>query len=260
MTGQAHARTDDLLTELVELVETARAVPMSASCVVPREHVLDLLDELREALPPEMDEAHVSSRTATAACRGRAVGAGAKATAEADPVTSAAEAAQIASDAEARHAGRRDSARMTSPRTPGHELVREAEGRAHEIVEAGEPSTRTWCRPAGAPDRAEGRRGARRGRGYRHGRRRLLRRSTRSAADQYAAACELTPRRIADRTLADLVAVLERATATAEQGRQALAAPARQRPADRPSIAGPAGPRRRVSDNPPISGAAAWLR
>ena len=57
MTDQALRRVDELLTELVELVETARTVPMSSSCVVPREHVLDLLDDLREVLPPEMVEA-----------------------------------------------------------------------------------------------------------------------------------------------------------------------------------------------------------
>lgn len=50
-------RADELLTELVELVETARTLPMSASCVLPRERVLDLLDELRETLPVEIDEA-----------------------------------------------------------------------------------------------------------------------------------------------------------------------------------------------------------
>ena len=52
------ARVAKLLNELVEVVETARVVPMSASCVVPREHVLDLLDALREALPSELDAAH----------------------------------------------------------------------------------------------------------------------------------------------------------------------------------------------------------
>ena len=57
MTDQALRRVDELLTELVETIETARAVPMSSSCVIPREHVLDLLDELRDVLPPEMDEA-----------------------------------------------------------------------------------------------------------------------------------------------------------------------------------------------------------
>jgi cell division septum initiation protein DivIVA len=50
-------RADELLTQLVELVETARAIPMSGSCVVPREHTLDLLDDLREVLPLEIVEA-----------------------------------------------------------------------------------------------------------------------------------------------------------------------------------------------------------
>ncbi|MFN2518096.1 MAG: DivIVA domain-containing protein, partial [Jatrophihabitantaceae bacterium] len=57
MTDQSLRRTDELLSELVELVETARTVPMSSSCVLPRERVLDLLDELRETMPPEMDQA-----------------------------------------------------------------------------------------------------------------------------------------------------------------------------------------------------------
>lgn len=50
-------RADEVLTELVELVETARAVPMSSSCVVPREHTLDLLDDLREVLPQQLEDA-----------------------------------------------------------------------------------------------------------------------------------------------------------------------------------------------------------
>jgi cell division septum initiation protein DivIVA len=57
MNDQALRRTDELLTELTEIVETARALPMSTSCVLPRERVLDLLDELREVMPPEMDDA-----------------------------------------------------------------------------------------------------------------------------------------------------------------------------------------------------------
>lgn len=57
MTDEALRRADELLTQLVELVETARAIPMSASCVVPREHTLDLLDDLREVLPVEIVEA-----------------------------------------------------------------------------------------------------------------------------------------------------------------------------------------------------------
>ena len=57
MTDHTLARADEVLTELVELVETARTLPMSSSCVVPRERTLDLLDALREVLPPEMAEA-----------------------------------------------------------------------------------------------------------------------------------------------------------------------------------------------------------
>ena len=50
-------RVDELLTELVELVETARTLPMSSSCVVPRERLLDLLDELREVVPSAVENA-----------------------------------------------------------------------------------------------------------------------------------------------------------------------------------------------------------
>ena len=57
MTDHNLRHADELLTELVELVETARAVPISGACMVPREHTLDLLDDLREVLPPEMAEA-----------------------------------------------------------------------------------------------------------------------------------------------------------------------------------------------------------
>ncbi len=57
MTDHTLARADEVLTELVELIETARTLPMSSSCVVPRERTLDLLDALREVLPPELAEA-----------------------------------------------------------------------------------------------------------------------------------------------------------------------------------------------------------
>lgn len=45
------------LEELAEVVETARGVPMSASCVVPRGHVLDLIEDVRDALPAELEDA-----------------------------------------------------------------------------------------------------------------------------------------------------------------------------------------------------------
>jgi cell division septum initiation protein DivIVA len=45
------------LDELTAVLESARAMPMSASCVVNRTEVLALLDELRGLLPEEITEA-----------------------------------------------------------------------------------------------------------------------------------------------------------------------------------------------------------
>jgi hypothetical protein len=45
------------IDELIEIVESARAMPMSASCVINRAQVLDLLDDLRKGMPDEMDRA-----------------------------------------------------------------------------------------------------------------------------------------------------------------------------------------------------------
>jgi cell division septum initiation protein DivIVA len=50
-------RVYETLDELVALVETARAMPLSASCVLPREQVLDLLDEIHGALPQAFEDA-----------------------------------------------------------------------------------------------------------------------------------------------------------------------------------------------------------
>ena len=47
----------DKLDELSTMVESARAMPMSASCVVNRAHVLDLLDEVRALLPQALAQA-----------------------------------------------------------------------------------------------------------------------------------------------------------------------------------------------------------
>ena len=55
--GDALRRVPDALDELVALVESARAMPLSSSCVLPREEALDLLDELRAALPPALEDA-----------------------------------------------------------------------------------------------------------------------------------------------------------------------------------------------------------
>jgi cell division septum initiation protein DivIVA len=48
-----HAKLDELTT----LLETARAMPMSASCIVNRVEVLDRIEELRKMLPGELTTA-----------------------------------------------------------------------------------------------------------------------------------------------------------------------------------------------------------
>ncbi len=50
-------RIYDTLDEIVTMIEQARGVPMSTSAMVPRDHVLDLLDELRDRLPPAVIQA-----------------------------------------------------------------------------------------------------------------------------------------------------------------------------------------------------------
>jgi cell division septum initiation protein DivIVA len=45
------------IDELIEIVESARAMPMSTSCVINRAQVLELLDQLKQGLPEEMDRA-----------------------------------------------------------------------------------------------------------------------------------------------------------------------------------------------------------
>lgn len=46
-----------ILDELTDLVTTARAVPMSASAMINRSQVLDLLSEARDILPEQIVEA-----------------------------------------------------------------------------------------------------------------------------------------------------------------------------------------------------------
>src|SRR3954466_12430604 len=103
------------MTELTEIVETARAVPMSTSIVLPRERVLDLLDELREVLPPEMDEARKLIATRDSVLHE----AHSDAAAARESATAAAELM------------------LVDGRAQADELVRAAQERAFEIVEAG---------------------------------------------------------------------------------------------------------------------------
>lgn len=64
MTRPARTRTTEVVyrlyetvDELTTVIENARSVPMSGSCMVPRDHLLDLLDDLRESLPEDVQAA-----------------------------------------------------------------------------------------------------------------------------------------------------------------------------------------------------------
>lgn len=47
----------DRLDDLAQLIETARAVPLSTSCVVPRNEALDMVEDARDVLPDSIREA-----------------------------------------------------------------------------------------------------------------------------------------------------------------------------------------------------------
>ena len=50
-------RVFEALDELVQTVEQAYGVPMTVNCMVPRNEVLALLDDVRNAIPAELDDA-----------------------------------------------------------------------------------------------------------------------------------------------------------------------------------------------------------
>lgn len=50
-------RVFEALDEMVQTVEQAYGVPMTANCMVPRNDMLALMDDLRNALPVEVDDA-----------------------------------------------------------------------------------------------------------------------------------------------------------------------------------------------------------
>ena len=55
--GLAVYRVFEALDELGAIVEEARGVPMTAGCMVPRGDVLELIDDIKDAIPGELDDA-----------------------------------------------------------------------------------------------------------------------------------------------------------------------------------------------------------
>lgn len=216
-TDEALRRTDELLTELIELVETARALPMSASCMLPREQVLDLLDELREVQPPEMDEARTviatrdrilkESYEAAAATKQQAV-------AEADAVLADAQhrAEQRLADADEQaaatvHAAQVEHGRLVAA-TSVHQAAAAAAAALREDAERYQAQVSADAqdydqRIRGAADRYAN--------------------DARVEAERYATKLTADAENYAERTLDELSAVLHKAAATADQGRSTLA-------------------------------------
>jgi cell division septum initiation protein DivIVA len=215
-TDEALRRTDELLTELIEIVETARALPMSASCVLPREGLLDLLDELREVLPPEMDEARTviatrerllkESYEAATESRERAV-------TEADAVLADARhrAAQLLAEAEEQASATIRAAQVEHGQlvasTTVHQAAAAAAAALREDAENYHAQLSAQAQQFDAQVRADADRYATDARGE---------------AERYATKLTADAEDYAERTLDDLSAVLHKAAATAEQGRIAL--------------------------------------
>src|SRR5919198_4118963 len=216
MTDEALRRADELLTELVEIVETARALPMSASCVLPREHVLDLLDELREVLPPEMDEARTVIATRDRLLKGAHEAAAetkSRAMSEADTILADAQhrAEQVAADADARAAevlaaAREEHAQLVAA-TSVHQAAAAAAAALREDAETYQAQVSAEARQYDARVRADADR-------YAH--------EARTEAERYATKLTADAENYAERTLDELSAVLHKAATTAEQGRVAL--------------------------------------
>jgi cell division septum initiation protein DivIVA len=194
MTDHDLARADEVLTELMELVETARTVPMSASCMVPRERTLDLLDSLREVLPVEI----IESRQIVARRE--------EMLADAEH-----EAARVRSDARTSA----DSA-LADATAEAETLVTAARVKAHELVEEGEREQASLV--AAATVHAAAQRDAEE-----------LSAAATHDAEQIRVAAETASTKLradsrayADQALSDLIATLRRMLGTAENGREAL--------------------------------------
>lgn len=242
-------RPDELLSELVEIVETARTMPMSSSCILPRERMLDLLDGLREALPGELGEARqvLGSRDSMLqSAHDEATHARDSAIAQADALLSdATHRSQTmvadATDEAARllESARTEHARLVSATTV-HQASAEAAAQMRGAAEEYFAVTQGEADQYAADARTEAERWA-----Y----------ATCQDAERYAAKLSRDAEDYADRTLAEMVATLERVTATAEQGRAALAA-RRAKPQPEPA-ADPAsfdtGPIERLDREQPIS-------
>jgi cell division septum initiation protein DivIVA len=119
-------RLYETVDELTSVIENARSVPMSGSCMVPRDHLLDLLDDLRESLPAEVHKAGAIVEQRTAILQ--------QAQAEAERVTglTRSESDQVLAQAERQ----RDEMLGTAHRE-ADEIIARAEAEADRLVAEG---------------------------------------------------------------------------------------------------------------------------
>jgi cell division septum initiation protein DivIVA len=142
MTRQASAevvyRLYETVDELTSVIENARSVPMSSSCMVPRDHLLDLLDDLRESLPAEVHKAGAIVEQRTQILE--------QAQAEAERLTGAirTEADQVLAQAEHTReemlgvARRQRDDLLARAQAEAEELVTQAEEEADRLIAEGE--------------------------------------------------------------------------------------------------------------------------
>jgi cell division septum initiation protein DivIVA len=208
MTDHTLARADEVLTELIELVETARTLPMSSSCVVPRERTLDLLDALRDVLPPELAEARrvVAQRDRTLS--------------EADSIAHE-QLRQAQEEAEAVLAAAQDRARtiVETAEQQAQASVSAADAQARELVEAGQREQQQLVSATSVQQAAVTEAARVRAEASQQAEAML------AEASQQAGALTAQAHDYAYGTLSELVDNLHRLAATAENGRAALGQP-----------------------------------
>ena len=208
MTDHTLARADEVLTELVELIETARTLPMSSSCVVPRERTLDLLDALREVLPPELGEAR------------RVVAHRDRIRSEADRLASEQlQSAQDQATATLETAQTQARAILATAEQQAGTILADAAAQAAELVEAGRREQEKLVSAASVHQSAVAEAARLRSEAEEE------RRSMLAAAREQADTLTSQAHGYAYATLSELGENLQRLAATAENGRNALGQP-----------------------------------
>jgi cell division septum initiation protein DivIVA len=130
-------RLYETVDELTTVIESARSVPMSGSCMVPRDHLLDLLDDLRESLPEDVRAAGAIVEQRTEILQ--------QAQAEAERLTgrTRGESEQLLSSARRQReellgtARRQRDEMLAGAQAQAEELIAEAEAEAERLIAEG---------------------------------------------------------------------------------------------------------------------------